>query len=454
MNRRTATFELTPPGWCIAVSAGVLCAIGLATIYVADTHYYSGHDGPANARKQLLILVCSLLVGACVLRLGYRRLARWAYPLFIVCMLLLIPPVIAHKTHSTFGGLIPPINGAYRWIRLPFFQLQPSEVMKIGLILALAAYLRFRSSYRTWRGLILPLLVSFVPLALILLEPDLGTAMLIVPLVFVMFFVAGAKPSHLATLALIGLLAAPLAWTQLQTYQRRRITTVLLQFDAVRDAVRGNPERYAFLASPREAVEWTSNAGYQLVQSKNAIGSGGVTGNGWGDGPFLEHNLLPDGHNDFVFALVAHQWGFLGAALVIAAYGVILVAAFAVATATKEPFGRLIAVGVATLLAMQVVVNIGMTLGLTPVTGMTLPLVSYGGCSLLVNVVLLALLISVSQHRPFLLARTPFQFAPRARREHPLEKESSPPPSGRPAGAGAARAGVPVKPRDATALRV
>lgn len=421
MTERHAVKQLTPSGWAILIAALVLTAFGIATIHVTDTVYFSGHDGPSNARKQAAILVLSLGLGWLILRVGYRRIAPWSYALALAATILLIPPVVARLTHQDFGGLIPMRNGAYRWIRLPFFQIQPSEVMKVTMILAVAWYLRYRHNFRSFGGLIKPLAAALVPLVLILLEPDLGMALLILPLVFLMLYVAGAKPRHLGVFLLLGLLLAPLAWSKLESYQRRRITAVLLQSASLRDAIRANPERYAFLADARDVVEWSRGSGYQLIQSKNAIGSGHITGQGWGHGPFVENPFLPDRHNDFIFAVIAHQWGLLGCLVVLGAYGVIIVAGARIACATREPFGRLVAAGVVAVLGVQVFVNVGMTMGLMPITGVTLPLVSYGGCSLLMNMLSLALIVSIAQHRPYLLTRKPFDFDVRTRRVHPME---------------------------------
>lgn len=432
MRRASAATVLTAPGWYIVASAGVLCALGLLSIYVTDTAYYAGHDGPLNARKQGLILLLGIVLGACILRAGYRRLAGGSYWFFALSIALLIPPVVARFTGQSFGGLIPVLNGARRWIRLPLFQIQPSEVFKLALILALAWYLRYRSNTRTFAGVAAPLMLCAVPLGLILLEPDLGTAMLIPPLVLMMLYLAGAKTSHLLGLIGVAIAAAPLAWSGLEDYQRRRVLAVVLQSPTIREAALADPESYSFLGSRRDIAEWERAAGFQLVQSKNAIGSGGWTGFGWGQGPFVEYPLLPDRHNDFVFAVIAHQWGLVGGVLVLAAYAGILGAGTVIASATKEPFGRLVAAGIVTSIGLQVVVNIGMTVGLLPVTGMTLPLVSYGGCSLLMNVAALAVLISISQHRPFLLSRPPFGFAATARRLLRLELRD---PEGSPAAA-------------------
>jgi hypothetical protein len=210
----------------------------------------------------------------------------------------------------------------------------------------------------------------------------------------------------------------PLFWLKMQPYQRLRITAVVLQSESLRDDIARNPERYRLLHSDasalrREARQWRVSSGMQMVRSKAALGSGGFLGQGWGQGTFVEYNFLPDRHNDFVFALIGHQWGLFGCLAVLGCYAVIIAAGAVIATDTTEPVGRLLAAGVVALLATQVLINVGMCVGLMPVTGMTLPFVSYGGSSLLVNFIAITLLISVARHRPFLLAPKPFDFEDR-----------------------------------------
>ena len=404
----------TQAGWAILAAVAVLAALGLLTIYVADTAYAGRHDGPGNALRQLIAFGVSACAGLVVLRIGYQRIGRYSYTIFLLAVLLLLPLLVAKLLHSGFGGLTTPRNGAYRWIRLPGFDAQPSELMKVAFILALAWYLRFRNNYRRLQGLLVPFAVSVVPLALILVEPDLGTVLLLGVVLLALMFLAGAKLRHLGLILLAGLLLAPVAWHKIKPYQRARITAVLLQSDTLRAAVIEHPERYEFLASKRQALEWAASSGFQLVASKKAVGSGCGLGHGWGKGVYVEHkSFLPDRHNDFIFALIGHQWGLAGCVVVLVCYGVLVVAGVRIAGVTTEPFGRLLAVGVVVLLASQVVINVGMTLGLMPITGMTLPFVSYGGSSLLTNFIALGLLLSVSQHRPFLLAQKPFEFQPR-----------------------------------------
>lgn len=402
---------LTQPGWVLLVATSILVVIGLASIFVTDTPYRAGPDGPGNALRQCVRIGISLGLAYAILRIGYYRISRYAYVIFVAAAILLIPLLVARLTRSSFGGLTAPRNGAYRWIHLPGFPMQPSEFLKLASVIALASYLRYRNSYRRFGGLLVPLVVSAVPLGLVLLQPDLGTALLLVPVMLVMLFTAGARVKHLVYIVLIGVATAPIAWGQITGYQRARVTAVLLQSETLRQAVISTPEKFKFFANRRQAVEWAASSGYQLVHSKNAVGSGGLVGNGWGEGVYVQSSLLPDRHNDFIFAVIAHQWGFFGGLLVLICYTAIILAGVRIASGTLDPFGRLLAVGIVTLIAVQVVINVGMTVGLMPITGLTLPFVSYGGSSLVTQFLGLALLVSVSQHRPFLLAMKPFEFS-------------------------------------------
>ncbi len=402
------TLQLTEPGWVIFAAITVLMVMGIASISVTDTHYMAGHDGSRNAAKQFFFIAFSLIVALVVLRIGYAEISRHAYGIFFVAVLLLVPLLLSKILGTSMGGLTAPRNGAYRWIHLPGYQLQPSELMKVAYLIALAWYLRYRKNYRSFGGLLVPFVISGVPFFLILVEPDLGTVLLLIPVLFTMLFIAGAKKRHLAIIVALGLSLAPIAWHQIKSYQRQRVSAVLLQSDTLRRKVIDNPEKYESFVTKRQAVEWAASAGYQLVHSKNAIGSGGALGQGWGQGIYVQHGLLPDRHNDFVFSIVAHQWGFAGCLVVLACFIAIVGAGVRIASATSDPFGRLLAVGVVTLIATQVIINVGMAVGLMPITGMTLPFVSYGGSSLLSNFVAIALLVSVSQNRPFLLAVKPF----------------------------------------------
>lgn len=407
---RATPFTFPRSGWILAAAIGALLIIGLASIYVTDTHYVAGHDGPRNAERQCAYIAISLSFAAFILLIGYQRIAQHARTLFIAGLLLLLPLAVAAAIHTSLGGLTPSRNGAYRWIQLPGLQVQPSEFAKLFYVLALASYLKHRRDYRRFRGLLVPVILAALPMTLILVEPDLGTVLLLIPVLFAMLFVAGARISHLAILVLLSLAVAPVAWGGIRGYQRARVTAILLQSDALRQAVIRDPQRFSLLATKRQAIEWAASSGYQLVHSKNAIGSGGLWGNGWGEGVYATQPILPDRHNDFIFAVIAHQFGFAGCCLVLLCYFVIVATGLRIAAHTDEPVGRLLATGLVTLLASQAVVNIAMATGLMPTTGMTLPFVSHGGSSLLCSFAAIALLLSVARHRPFLLEAKPFEF--------------------------------------------
>lgn len=397
--------------WSLLLPVVLLCVLGILTIE-ATAGIRTGWLAAA-ARNQLIYAGMGLAGMGAVLLVGYQRLGRWALPLFVLGVVLLAWLVVDHLP------LVAEQRNSRRWLKLLGVQIQPSEIMKIAYVLALAWYLRYRRSYRTLPGLIAPFLITLVPMGLILKQPDLGTVLLFLPVLFVMLYVAGAKLKHLAVIVLLGVLCTPVFWFKIRDYQRLRIAGVVLQSTALRDYLRDRPELWDQFASPgtdqdrwrAELNKWESRAGYQLVHSKAAIGSGGATGTGWGRGIFVEYNLLlPEKHNDFIFAMIAYQWGLIGALGVVLCYLVLIVVGCDVATLTNEPFGRLLAVGLATMIGVQAFTNLLMTVGLGPVTGITLPFVSAGGSSLVASFLMLGLLMSIAHRRPMLIARKPFEF--------------------------------------------
>jgi rod shape determining protein RodA len=320
---------------------------------------------------------------------SYQKIGRLAYPAYTVLLLLLI--LLVADAYVDLP-LIPVRNNARRWLAWGPLSIQPAEFMKVGLTLTLARYLRFRDSYRRLRGLLPPFLLTLVPMILIVKEPDLGMTLMLLPVLFLTLFVAGARLRHLALVILLGCATLPVFYRYgMKPYQRDRVLTVVKQ---------NTTDQH-----------WQRGPGYQLRQSKIALGSGGVTGEGWGHGIFLESKvtLLPEEHNDFIFAIIGHQWGLIGCVLVILAYSVIVFFGIEVATATNDPFGRLLAIGVVVMIVAQALLNIGMTVGLAPITGMTLPFVSAGGSSVWANFLGLGLLLNVAQRRPMLIANPPFE---------------------------------------------
>lgn len=388
---RARTLDPTVYGWAILAPVLVLCAISMFTLVSMGL----GDNEPALAPtlRQAACVVAGLVVLLIVLRIHYQRVGEMSYALFVVTVGLLGLLVVARFV--PMGPLIPKLRGSCRWLVLPGFSVQPSEVMKVVYVLALAYYLRFRRNYRTLGGLAGPFALTLLPTLLILLEPDLGMSVLLLPVLFAMLFIAGAKKRHLIPIVVAGMAAAPLLYVFVLTdYQKKRIQVVLRQNDD----------------DPR----WRQDEGYQLHHSKTALGSGRLLGTAAADGllagPYLQYDFLPDRHNDFIFSMIGHQWGLVGALIVLACYALIVLAGMEIATLTNEPFGRLLAVGLVVTLASQTLVNVGMTMGLMPTTGLNLPFVSTGGSSMLTNFAAVGLLINVAQRRPITLAPKPFEF--------------------------------------------
>jgi rod shape-determining protein RodA len=364
------------------LAVAMLLTIGLACIYA------TGKTIAFN--KQLYFIGAGIAAFIAVNLFHYRRLGQLSYAIYGACLLLLIFVLLGK--YMQWGILVNPRGGSYRWITIPHLpQFQPSELAKLAYILALAWYLQHRKNYRTIKGLIGPFAMALVPMALILKEPDLGTAMLFVPILFLVLFTAGAKWRHLLTIILAGVLLAPVFYLTLGDYQKDRVKGMIYQ---------DSKDPY-----------WQRGPGYQLRQSKMCIGLGRLTGQGWGKGLYIQYgNFLPERHNDFIFALIGHQWGLLGEIIVLGLYGVIIICGIEIASNQIDPFGRLLAVGIISLLTAQVFINVGMTIGLMPVTGMTLPFVSYGGSSLLCSFIALGLLMNIARRRPHQIARRSFEF--------------------------------------------
>jgi rod shape determining protein RodA len=240
---------------------------------------------------------------------------------------------------------------------------------------------------------------------LILLEPDLGTVLLMMPILFTMLFVAGAKVRHLLTIILLAIFVSPLLWVGMQPYQKIRISCVLLQNEKVRRLTENHPTLGKILVGKTFSQrQWENDWGYHLIRSKYAVSAGGPVGYGFRKGPFIKYDFLPERHNDFIFAAIAQQWGFWGAAALVAIYIVFFICGLEIAAEHTDPFGRLVAMGIVSMFFFEVIVNLSMTVGLMPITGLTLPFVSYGGSSLIVSIAAVGLLNNIGRHRPFSFA--------------------------------------------------
>ena len=374
---------MTPREWSARVPWTLLfCAIGLMLLGIAGIVRGDELVGRAGyLQRQLVWIGLSIPAMIAVTLIPYRSLRGWSFPLFGFSLMLLVAVYF-----------LPPRNGARRWIPLGIMYFQPSELAKLACILALSHYLMFRSNYRRLRGLLVPFVMTLIPVALILREPDLGTSLLFLPVLFAMLFAAGARPRHLACVAILGVLVLPALWLGMSAEQKSRVVSLFNQHDGG--------------AAPR-------GDGYHLHQSKQVLALGGWRGSEF-TGPAIDEKAayhLPAGRTDFVFCLVGERFGFLGTVVTLLLYLILFAKGLSIAAATREPFGRLIAVGIVALLAAQTVINTGMTVGLMPITGMTLPLMSYGGSSLLATSVSIGLLMNVGMRPGYEVGPDPFRFA-------------------------------------------
>lgn len=393
-----------------------LISIGIASIYASG--HPAGvdeHVRGASLWKKQLVLACVGLFAFFLLNLiDYRWMGPLSFWMYAACLCVLAF-ILVCKYGNILPSIVPCRNYAYRWINIGFGgfkqQIQPSELCKILYILALAWYLRFRKNYRHFRGLVGPFALTILAMGLIIKEPDLGTTLLLMPILFAMLFVAGAKVKHLLIIILMGASVSPMLWGKLDMYQRSRISSFLLQSEKVREKVKKDTDFSELLTGREHFSEsrWKQYSGYHLIHSKRAIASGGLTGYGFRKGPYIKYPQLPERHNDFIFAIIAHQWGLVGCLVVFLLYAVIVACGMEIAWNNTDPFARLIAVGILTMLMVQVIVNTCMTVGLMPITGLTLPLVSYGGSSLIVNIMAIGILNNIGRARPFTVAGKGFE---------------------------------------------
>lgn len=394
----------------------ILICIGIAAIYSVGHPAQSTSAGKtglwANSwEKQLKFAFIGIFAFVAVNFVNYRRFGAASYWLYGFTMLLLALLLLDKIVDIP---MVPLINNARRWLRIgtasTFLQVQPSEFCKLAYILALAWYLRYRRNYQSFKALIGPFFLTLLPMVLILLEPDLGTVLLMMPVLFTMLFVAGAKVKHLVFIILMTLLISPVLWYKMESYQKVRISSVLLQNRWMQKKAEQYPGLGKILVGKKFSTkQWKNEWGYHLIRSKYAVASGGVKGYGFRRGPFIKYDFLPERHNDFIFASIAHQWGFIGCIVLLLLYAIVIGCGLEIAASNTDPFGRLLAVGIVAMFTVEIVISIGMTLGIMPITGLTLPLVSYGGSSLLVSMMAVGLLNNVGRHRPFSVAPKPFE---------------------------------------------
>lgn len=363
----TARLGAIPPA--LVISVIVLAAVGLAALYSA-----AGGDWNPWARQQAVRFAVGFVGMLMVACLDLKWIFRFAYHFWALCVVLLVIVEV--------GGVIG--MGAQRWINLGFINLQPSDLMKIAVVLALARYYHGLQGgeARRLKTLIIPAVMTLAPVALIILQPDLGTALMIVMIAAAMVFMGGAPwwlfAGGLAAAAAI----IPTAYHFLHDYQKKRVMTFL------------NPE-----SDPL-------GAGYHITQSKIAIGSGGLSGKGYLEGSQAHLNFLPEKHTDFIFTLWAEEWGFIGCMMLLLLFSFIFYQGYRIALRAKTPFGRMLALGLITNYAIYIVINIGMVTGLMPVVGEPLPLISYGGTVMISTLFAFGLMMCVAVNRNAMLPRS------------------------------------------------
>ncbi len=362
--------------YTLLVTALMIILYGLVAISSA-THAInpSGEDAFALVNKQIISIM--LGVAAAVLLMGWRyeELSRYATVLYVVNLLLLI--AVMFVGHSALG--------AQRWIKIGPQVIQPSEFAKLIIIVSLAAFLaRREGKLSRFRDIAPVFLYVAAPLVLIMKQPDLGTSLVFIAVTFGMLYMAGARTACLLAFGGAGLSAvcawiwAHLSygvWLPLKAYQITRLTIFL------------NPWK-----------DW-QGAGYHMIQSQIALGSGGLTGRGLFNGTQNQYNFLPEQHTDFIFSVVGEELGFIGALLLLLLYFVLVYRGLKIAAAAKDAFGRLVATGIVTMLVFHLLINVGMTAGIMPVTGIPLPLFSYGGSAMLMNLMAIGLLQNIYMRR-------------------------------------------------------
>ncbi|OSM02194.1 rod shape-determining protein RodA [Magnetofaba australis] len=348
--------------WGLLITLLLIVAVGLLVLYSA----VGGGESSQMLIKQGVRVAVAFVLMLLIAFSGEKFYRRHAYTLYLLVVVLLVVVFLS--------GVIG--MGARRWLDLGVVRLQPSELMKVALVLALARYFHDRGAIKRfgWREIWPPLLMLALPMALILKQPDLGTALAVAAAGGVVIFVAGLPWRILIGGALAAAAAAPLLWQGLHDYQRRRVMT---------------------LFSPEEDP---LGAGYHIIQSKIAVGSGGIVGKGFLAGSQNRLDFLPERHTDFIFSVLAEEWGFIGALGLLGLYGLIIARGLHIALNARNRFGMLAATGLTAMVGLQVVINIGMVIGLLPVVGIPLPLVSYGGSSMLTIMIAMGLLAHINIH--------------------------------------------------------
>ncbi len=318
-----------------------------------------------SAWNQLLYVIVGVVIMTLISRSEISRIARYSGWFYVLSLGLLCTVL-----------LLDPVQGSRRWIDLGFFQFQPSEIMKLAEILLLARLFnrRGKNINKLWI-FFLSIFYALLPAGLVLIQPDLGTALVFMVIWLVMISMTPVKKYYLVVLVLIGLAILPFAYENLEPYQQQRVASFL------------DPT-----ADPQ-------GSGYNSLQATIAIGSGQLFGRGLSGGSQSQLNFLPEQHTDFAFAVVAEKLGFVGSLLVLVSLFALISRSILIAWNTDDSFTMYVAVGISGLISFHAVVNIGMNIGLLPVTGIPLPFISYGGTHIIISFIMVGILQSISKHR-------------------------------------------------------
>lgn len=332
-------------------------------ILTASLFFVWSASSKEYAYRQVLWIGLGFAIFFLLLKLDYSRIGRYSYLYYFIALFLLLLVLVIGRS----------IHGSKRWFSFGIFSIQPSEFMKIAYVLALSRYLTYKNVRDSFFSLLIPLGLTIVPVALIAKQPDLGTSMILIPIFCAIIFVAGIRFRYLVSLICIGLGSAPLFWMfLLKGYQKARIIGFLW---------------------PDKDRDW--GAGYHRLQSLIAVGSGGLFGEGWASGTQSQLKFIPEQHTDFIFSVIAEEFGFFRVCFILGLYFLFILCGIGIAIKSRDPFGRLLVVGLVMMFSTQIFINVGMTLGIAPITGLTLPFMSYGGSSMLSSFIALAIIINV-----------------------------------------------------------
>ncbi|MDO4177795.1 MAG: rod shape-determining protein RodA [Phascolarctobacterium sp.] len=352
--------------WWLVFAVFCLMIFGLVLIYSATLSFNLQTGKAWHVQRQSIFMIIGIVLVIASLFVDYRDIKQYEKYLYGFNLALLILVMAVGKSQL----------GAQRWISIGGFQFQPSEFSKVFLIICLAAFVeRKLNSLMEFKDYLPIFLYILFPFILVMRQPDLGTSLTFIAILISVIFVAGFKYKWFAICGTLGVCMMPLFWMVLKDYQKNRILTFL------------DPGRDPF------------GRGYHVIQSKIAIGSGGLMGQGWLNGAQSQLNFLPENHTDFIFAVAGEEFGLIGTSLIIILYGIVIWRAVVIAINAEDDFGALLATGVTGMFMFHILVNIGMTAGVMPVTGVPLPFLSYGVSSLITNLMLVALLLNIRFHQ-------------------------------------------------------